>query len=177
MPTWVTVILEIIKITVPALIVFCTVYFVLKEFLDKQYHMKMLDYRQNQQKITLPMRLQAYERLTLMCERIFMPNLIRRIRTESMTTADLNIAAMIAIQQEFEHNIAQQVYVSPDLWSIIKLAKNDSYRILNEVAKDMDPKSSSIDYSKALFQYLDQQPVLALDRALLAIKKEAGLLL
>lgn len=85
-------VLEIIKITVPALIVFLTVYFLQKQFLKNQYNLQLLDLKKNQIDSTLPLKLQAYERLTLFLERIKLENLILRIRTEKMTASNLHIA-------------------------------------------------------------------------------------
>ena len=88
MPQWLSVILELVKITVPALIVFLTVYYLMKHFLENQYQVKMLEYKQNQQNTTIPLRLQAYERLSLFCERISIPSLVLRVRGEGMPASE-----------------------------------------------------------------------------------------
>ena len=177
MPEWLAVILEILKYVLPAFIMFLTVYYMMKHYLDGQYKIKMLDLKQKQQQTTLPLRLQAYERLSLFCERISIPGLILRLRTEDMTTNDLRIALMVAVQHEFEHNITQQVYVSEKLWQIIKVAKDDVVNVINHVAKEMDPNSDSKAFSRALFNLMDQRGGMPIDKAIIAIKKEAGLLL
>ncbi|MEL6866217.1 MAG: hypothetical protein AAFP19_17440 [Bacteroidota bacterium] len=177
MPVWLSTILEIIKVTVPALIVFLTVYHLLKQYLEKEYKVRMLDYKQNQQKTTIPLRLQAYERLSLFCERISIPNLVLRLRTEGMTAAELRLAMMIAVQKEFEHNITQQVYVSDQLWQIIKIARDDVVNVINLAFNEFDPGADARDFSKAMFHYLQQRQAIPQDKALEAIKKEAGLLM
>ena len=177
MPTWLAVILEIIKVTVPALIVFFTVYHLMKQYLDSQYKTRMLDFKQNQQKTTIPLRLQAYERLSLFCERISIPGLVLRLRGENMSAAELRLSMMIAIQKEFEHNITQQVYVSDQLWQIIKIARDDVLGVINLLYKEFEPNADARDYSKALFEYLEQRDIIPLDKALEAIKKEAALLM
>ncbi len=177
MPTWLAVILEIIKVTVPALIVFFTVYFLVKQYLESQYKIRMLDFKQNQQSATIPLRLQAYERLSLFCERISIPGLVLRLRTEGMSASDLRLAMMIAVQKEFEHNITQQVYVSDKLWQIIKISRDDVINSINLVYNDMEPGTDGKTYSKALFSFLQEQQGVPLDTALVAIKKEASLLM
>ncbi len=173
----VTVFLEIIKITVPALIVYLTVHTLLKQYLENRYKIEMLDYKQNQQKTTIPLRLQAYERLSLFCERIAIPNLVLRLRSEDMTTGDLRIAMMIAVQQEFEHNITQQVYVSDQLWQIIKIARDDVINVINVIYQNTTPSSDARSYAQALFVELQNREMEPLERALVAIKKEASLLM
>lgn len=179
MPVWLEVILEIVKITVPALIVFFTVYNLLKQYLDGQHRMRLLDLKQSQQKESIPLRFQAYERLSLFCERIALPNLILRMRQEGMTTAQLKLTLLLAIQQEYEHNITQQVYVSDQLWQIIKIARDDAVNMIDVVMEDIDPKSDAKVLAGALFTFLQKRAATGtgVDKALIAIKKEASILL
>ena len=177
MPTIISVILEIIKITIPALIVFLTVYYLTKQYLDSQYQLRMLDFKQNQQNTTVPLRLQAYERLSLFCERIAIPNLVLRVSNEGMTAGDLRLAMMIAVQKEFEHNITQQVYVSDQLWQIVKIARDDTVTTINNVFQEVDPNADAKLLAGTLFNHLQQRDFFPLEKALVAVKKEASLLM
>ncbi len=177
MPTWVEVILEIIKITIPALVVFLTVYFVLKEYLDKQYKINLLDSRRAHSKTTLPLKLQAYERMTMFLERIAIPNLLFRLKQDNQNAIALKVAMLLAIQQEFEHNLTQQVYLSDQLWKIIKIARDDVVNTINGIAEGVDPDAPARELAQRLLHYVDSQEETALDKALLAIKKEASVLL
>ena len=171
-----TTILEIIKITVPALIVFLTVYFLFKKFLEGQERMKMLEIKQAHQQTSTPMRMQAYERLSLFCERISIQNLVLRLDKEGMNTAQFQLSLLLAIQQEYEHNITQQVYVSEQLWQIIKMAKDDTVNFVSLVAESVSPKADAIAFANQLMEFLGKRPISGADQALLAIKKEASLL-
>lgn len=177
MPAWLSVILEIVKITVPALIVYFTVYNLLKQYLEGQHKMRMLEFKQSHQKESTPLRFQAYERLSLFCERIALPNLILRMRQEGMTAAQLRLSLLLAIQQEYEHNITQQVYVSDQLWQIIKIARDDAVNTIDIVSEDIDPKADATILATELFKFLERRESTGLDKALVAIKKEASLLL
>ena len=168
--------LEIIKITVPALIVFLTVYFLLKKFIEGQERMKMLEIKEKQQQVSTPMRLQAYERLSLFCERISLQNLVLRLNKEGLSAAEFHIALLLAIQQEYEHNITQQVYVSEKLWTIIKMAKDDAVNFTGLVAESVNPKAEAKELAQALVDYLQKRPMSGPDQALVAIKKEAALI-
>lgn len=172
-----TVLLEILKITVPALIVFFTVYTLMKQYLEDQYRIKLLESQEKKQKTTLPLRLTAYERLSLFCERTSIPATILRVKTPDMQAAALQIALLLAIQHEYEHNITQQVYVSDDLWKIIKIAKEETLNTVNYVADQVDPKADANVLAKALFDHLQTQEGQPLIIALKGIKREAALLL
>lgn len=177
MSNWLIALLEIIKITVPALVVFFTVYYLMKTYLDKQYQLKVLEFKQAQGNTTIPARLQAYERLSLFCERIAIPSLMLRLREEDQTNAMLRMAMLITIQQEFEYNITQQVYVSDQLWQIIKISRDNTLMDINGLYEKVDPKASSKELAAVLLAQQDSHSAASLNTALSAIKKEASLLM
>lgn len=177
MPVWLTTILEIIKITVPALIVFLTVKYLMEGYLNKEYQLKALDIEKKKNDTTLPLKLQAYERLSLFCERISVPTLLFRVKEEGMSAQHLRLQMLLAIQQEYEHNITQQVYVSAQLWEIIKIARDDSVNTISLAMESSGPNPTANDLTAAIFQLLEKRGGTAVEKALLAIKKEAGVLL
>lgn len=177
MPTWLAVLLDLIKMTVPALVVFFTVNYMLKQFFEGQQKLKALELQQQQQKSTLPLKLQAYERLSLFCERISVSNLLLRLPDNSMSGQRLKVALLLAIQQEFEHNITQQVYVSAQLWAIIKAARDDSVNFISIVWDKIEGEKDLNNFRQALIAYQASREVTGLDTALSAIKKEASLVL
>lgn len=172
METFVTVILEIIKITVPALVVFATVYYVLKLNSKKERERHMYELKAKQVKSAFPLRMQAYERLAMFCERISIPNLLLRVRRDNMSASDLKLALMIAIRQEYEHNITQQVYVSDQLWEIITLARDETNKVINALHKKYDGNHSYTPFAEDLNRYWFNSEKRALDLAKQAIKKE-----
>ncbi|MEI6408086.1 MAG: hypothetical protein WCR52_01770 [Bacteroidota bacterium] len=167
--------LEILKYTIPGLIVFATAYFLLKLYLDDRQQLNQQAMHHDTIKITLPIRLQAYERLTLLCERATIPNTLLRIRMPDMTMGTLRGSLMLAIRQEFEHNISQQVYVSNTLWQIISLAKEETLSLISQAADGLDPDGPDQMLVDKLLYVLDSPGVVdPLNRALVAIRTEAG---
>lgn len=169
-------VLEIVKIAIPSLIVFFTAYFMLKTYLDKQHQLKALELKQGQQATTIPMKFQAYERLSLFCERIAIPNLLLRLTEKELSAAELRVALLITIQQEFEYNITQQVYISEQLWRIVKAYRDTIVATINGVSEHIDRKASAMELQRALLQYEEASANRALDTTLSAIKKEASLI-
>ena len=174
--SWWSIVLEIVKITVPALIVFLTVYYLLKQYLDGQYRLRLLDYKQQRSESATPVRMQAYERLTLFCERVDLPGMLLRTQSRGMTVSELKLALMLGVQQEFEYNQTQQVYVSESLWEIIKLAKDDVLNTVSNVAASIEPNADARKLSQALIAFLNERESTGPMIALKAIKKEASLL-
>ncbi|MFT5765563.1 MAG: hypothetical protein ACI8X3_003000, partial [Saprospiraceae bacterium] len=105
------------------------------------------------------------------------PNLVLRLRNENMTASDLRMALMLGIQHEFEHNITQQVYVSDQLWQIVKISRDDTLHIIDLVYNSVEPASDAKDFALKMFSYLQNRQTISTDKALVAIKKEAGLLM
>ena len=70
-------------------------------------------------------RLQAYERLILLCERLNLQSLMLRLNSSDMNAGQLQSALLISIQKEFEHNFTQQIYVSGQLWDMLNLLKDN----------------------------------------------------
>lgn len=173
-PSIMEVFLEILKYTIPSLIVFATAYFLLKLYLDDRLHYEKAKQRGEALKTTLPLRLQAYERLTLLCDRAGIPNTLLRIRMPGMSTADLRGSLMLSISQEFDHNTSQQLYVSETLWQIITLAKNETLAFISQTASQLPPDSDCEELVSSLLQGIDDMPVTPLQRAIVAIRTEAG---
>ncbi len=167
--------LEILKYTVPSLVVFATAYYLLKLYLDARLRQELAAQRNESLKITLPLRLQAYERLTLLCDRAAVPSTLLRVRMPGMTVGELRGALMLAISQEFDHNTSQQLFVSDTLWQIITLAKNDTLSFVSETAPDLDPKADAGELVNALLSELEKQGGnTMLSKAIVAVRIEAG---
>lgn len=173
----ITVILEIIKISVPALIVFFTVHYLFKNYLAGQQQLRRQEIEKEQKSAALPLRMQAYERLSLFCERVSIPTLLLRVPPGDQRAKAYRLALLLAIQQEFEHNITQQVYVSSQLWEIIKAAREDAVDFIGIVAEKIEPDASAADFRKALLNYHAGRETTGMDTALQAIKKEASIYL
>jgi hypothetical protein len=71
-----------------------------------------------------------------------------------MTASQLHTALLNAIRSEFEHNLSQQVYMSPQAWEVVRNARSGIIRIINTEAEKMKPEASGLDLSRQLFQSL-----------------------
>jgi hypothetical protein len=168
----VELLLELLKYTLPSLVVFATAYFLLKQHLDDKYKLALLSYRGEGQKITLPLRLQAYERYALLCDRISLPNLVLRVRTPEMRVKDLRAALFISINQEYEHNASMQIYISQVLSEILKAAKEDTLASVILAGQDLDPNADSELLATKILQIYNQTETASTDKAIIAIRTE-----
>lgn len=172
-----TQIFEILKYILPALVVFITVYFTMKQYLNSQYNLQYLKNQTKNAEQNVPIKLQAYERLLLLMERIRLTNLVFRLRSSDMNVKEFTASLLISIQKEFEHNQAQQLYVSSDLWKVIKLAKENIQNIISQSSSKFQDQDNCANMSNTLMMIDKSQPKSSVDVAIEAIKKEAQLIL
>ena len=164
--------MEIIKITVPALIVFLTVYYLMKTHSRQMITLESMKLKKDAASTTLPLRLQAYERLALFCERISPDNLLLRFRKENMSGKDLQNLLVLAIKQEYDHNLTQQIYVSESLWNIIQLCKDRILELIYAAGKAKDADNPDVFSNILIKAFEETNPVKTAQRA---IRKEVQL--
>ena len=145
-------ILEILKYTIPALIVFFTAFFILKEMIKKDRERGKYELVVQNQKIALPIRLQAYERLTLFLERITPDSLIIRVNIPGMTSAQLHQDMLKTIRAEYEHNLSQQIYISQQAWELAKNARLGIIKLINTSADKIKPSEPAIKLSSLILE-------------------------
>ena len=86
------------------------------------------------QKDTLPLRLQAYERMVLFLERINPAQLLLRVAPISQSKDDYATLLVHHIQTEYEHNLTQQIYLTAETWDIVLKAKNSTVQMIRKNA-------------------------------------------
>ena len=168
--------LEILKYILPALVVFITVYFLMKHYLDQQYKLSSLELRKQQYDNMLPLKLQAYERLAMFCERISVDNLSYRLTNSSSDAKSLSNAMLVAIQQEWEHNLSQQIYVSDKLWDIISLSKSNVQAVISQASSELETSSSPATLINKIMAIQAGNGIDSVIAARKAIKEETQLL-
>src|ERR1043166_8983718 len=117
--------IEFIKILVPASVVLYAVYLTVRAFISREIELRKLEVRGRSIETILPNRLQAYERITLFLERISPQNLLVRLNAPGLPAREFHQLLLAEIRNEYNHNVSQQVYMSENVWSIVKNAKED----------------------------------------------------
>ncbi len=155
------ILIDIIKITVPALLVMITawlvIWYLLKNDQDKRRQEIIL---QNSRTVT-PIKLQAYERIVLFLERISLESMLIRINSPGMSASQLHSSLLSTIRSEFEHNLSQQIYMSPQAWEVVKNARSNMIKIINTEIEKMPEKATGMEFSKKLLETvmeLDKEP-------------------
>lgn len=100
----------------------------------------------------LPLQLQAYERMALYVDRITPQSLIGRIYQPGLSAVDMQIAMVQHIKAEYEHNVAQQIYVSAMTWEAVKTLKEQTISVINQVAVQLSPDAPAMDLNKQILE-------------------------
>jgi len=144
--------LEILKITLPALIVAGLAYFLIKRAYENELKKQLLDLKHNSKQVITPIRLQAYERLALLLERMKPDNVLLRNSGNNLTAVQYRTILLTAIRSEFDHNLSQQVYVSSALWEATKKAKEEITKVINLAAGKVGTNASGSDLATAILE-------------------------
>ncbi|MFD0931306.1 hypothetical protein ACFQ0R_01715 [Psychroflexus salinarum] len=118
----------------PALIAGGIGYYFFKTYVDHQKEIQYLELRKENRSEVLPIRLQAFERLVLFLERISPGQLLARVKPVGDNKYDYENLLIASIEQEFEHNLVQQVYVSQKCWDAVKASKNSTISLIRRTS-------------------------------------------
>ncbi|MDX1471856.1 MAG: hypothetical protein R3213_10195 [Flavobacteriaceae bacterium] len=127
-----TRIMDVFFFAVPALITGLIAYYFFREHTKNEDGRRRFLLHKDMQVNAMPLRLQAYERMALFCERIRPSKLLIRIQPTSSNKNDYEALLIATIEQEFEHNLSQQIYLSDDCWNVITAAKNATIQLIRK---------------------------------------------
>lgn len=161
-------VIELLSYTLPAVVTGIVAYYFFDLHTKNEEGRRRYLLHKEAQKNALPLRLQAFERMTLYMERINPTKLLIRIAPLSQDKNDYENLIIAQIEQEFEHNLTQQIYISDECWTILVTAKNatiqmirkanmsdrvdsaDKLRevLLNDLMEKQSPSSAALAYIK-----------------------------
>ena len=166
------VFLELLKYTLPALVVFATAFVMLRGFIRNEENRIHNEMSNRNRKTVLPIRLQAYERLALLLERITPESIVMRINKPGMTAKQLHSELLTSIRTEFDHNMSQQVYISNEAWKMIISARANVISLINIAADQVKDEATALTLSQQIFEQAVQLKSPPITQAMEFLKKE-----
>lgn len=167
-----TQILSYFAYLLPAIVVGIVAYYFFKGHTANEEGRRRYLIQVEAQKHLLPLRLQAYERITLLLERIDISKLLVRVKPFNEVNEDYEKLLVNSIEQEYEHNLTQQLYVSPECWNLVNAAKNATIHIIRQGA--MHEKEKSVDEMRQWILQNFMEEVTPSQKALAYVKREVG---
>ena len=149
-------IVNLIFFCVPTILTGLIALYFFKTFVKNEENRRNFLIQKDLKNETLPLRLQAYERLTLFLDRISLAKLIVRVEPISEDKQDYLNLLLATIDQEYNHNITQQIYVSNECWSVLLSCKNNTIQFIRKTTANTEVKTSS-EMREFILQSLSEQ--------------------
>lgn len=99
------------------------------------------------------LQLQALERLTLFAERSGLKNLVSRLGGQALPAAAFHQQLIETIQTEYEYNLSQQIYVSPEVWNAVTRLKDQNIYVINHITANLHHDASGAELGRMLIEY------------------------
>jgi hypothetical protein len=153
-----------------------SIVFIAYLFLKKQGEKELIylqgELKKQRQEYFLPTRLEAYQRAILLMERIHPNSLVMRLHNPGLPAKALQMEFIKSIRHEYDHNVAQQLFISPEGWQMIKNSKEDIIKLINAAGEQMSASSTGLDLSSKIFEMLAQLKQLPSEVTVEFLKKE-----
>ena len=163
---------SLLAIVISVLIVTVGVYLCVQALTRALTERKQWEHRLVRQQVITPLRLQAYERMCLFLERVSPNNLIVRVAGSATTASEFHQLLLREIREEFNHNLAQQIYIGPDTWEIIRNAKEEVVTIINLAAQEVPGEAPTGELARRIIKLVIEKETLAVSTALDTLKRE-----
>ena len=148
------------------------IYMTITTVSDKVFEKQKWDLRAKSTSITLPLRLQAYERLCLFLERISPNSLLLRLVPSAMSALELQQLLLQEIREEYNHNVAQQLYISTQAWEQVTNAMNETMAAINQAALEVSAEAPPAELAKKIFSQVIEKETQPVAHALKVLKEE-----
>ncbi len=163
---------DLLIITLPAGAVLYGMFLVVKSFIGREMNQSLLQLKSKNSEIALPIRLQAYERMAIFLERNSVNNLIPRLTEGGQSAAELHQMLLFTIREEFNHNVAQQIYISQPAWEYIKSAVEEFISVINQASRELPEGATGFDLSRHIFELQGDKEISQNEAALQFMKEE-----
>ncbi len=165
--------IEVLKYTLPSLIVLLAAWIVMSKQMKNEDARRNFELRKKSLGVITPIRLRGYERLALLLERITPEHILLEMNLSGMTCQEVQRQMLQTIRLEFDHNVAQQVYVGDEVWQAIVLAKEEMMRFVNTCSTQFKPEDSALAYAQMMITAYNSNGETPTQRALTLLKNEA----
>jgi hypothetical protein len=163
---------DLAKVLLPAGLFLYGMYMLVRAFINRDIDARKLEVRSRAIETILPNRLQAYERMCLFLERIAPQNMLLRLNQPGISANEFHRMLLDEIRNEYNHNVSQQIYMSENVWNMVKNSKEDLVILINEASSQVSGEATSLDLARKIFELSMNKQVDPMGHALSELKKE-----
>mgnify|MGYP001263120600 CR=1 FL=1 len=122
------------------------------------------------------LKMAAYERLALLLERNSIPALIQKFTKSAGSPQQISEMMQHAIHEEFNYNLSQQVYVSAQTWTTLKVVKEQTLLFIKTTEKTLPENATKADFLGSLIVKMQESVANHLEKGLQMNRSEIELL-
>ena len=152
-------------------ILFVVVFFVKKNQSVEQAIL-ITELKKQRQEFFLPNRVEAYQRAILFLERINPNSLVMRMQNPGLPAPIFQASLLKTIREEYDHNVAQQLFISSLGWKLLKDAKEETIKLINISSGKLPENADSTMLSSSILTLAGEIGQLPSDIAIDFLKKE-----
>ncbi|TSD64141.1 hypothetical protein FFF34_016465 [Inquilinus sp. KBS0705] len=149
-----SILLDILKYTIAGIGVVYIAFYLFRPYLDKAQNLQLLEFKKAISNQTLPLKLQAYERLVLFTERINPANMLIRLNGNGYSATELYSLMVTELRNEYQHNVTQQIYVSSRAWAVVQRVKEDTLSVITNSIKALPENATGLDLGKIILNHM-----------------------
>jgi hypothetical protein len=164
--------LDVFKYTLAGVGTVSVAFYIVKPYIDRTEAIQLLELKKATSNQTLPLRLQAYERVVLFVERVNPANMLIRMNANSYSASELHSLVVAEIRNEYQHNVSQQIYVTTKAWSVVRRVKDDTMSIVTNAVKGLPQDASGLDLSRTILKHLSTLEENPYDIATILIRQD-----
>lgn len=169
------VFITILQFIIPALVVFVVTYLTLQKYMEEDLKRRKLELQIKKSESLNPVKIEAYERMTILLERMKPDNLVIRHIDPNLSATQFRQILNTSVNDEFNHNVSQQLYISDQAWTLIKAVKENTLNIITACYKDMAEDAKATDLGKAILSEMNERNDNSAQVAINFLKKEIDL--
>ena len=169
--------INLLYFIVPSAIIFGVTYNMIKNFLDEQRNKRNYELKKQSMELLTPVKLQAYERLTILLDRISPDHLILRLTQANPkeSATEFKHRLIHQINEEYNHNVSQQVYVSDQAWKLVTTIKEKLLTQIDNCYRDMPEQAKGTDLGKSVLESMMQNQGNICQEGIAFLKKEISI--
>jgi hypothetical protein len=168
----VEIIAEVLKYVVPALLVLLAVKYVNDAQQGRVESDQLAQVKREVMRQHLPLRLAAYERAILFLERISPEHLLARVSANGKGIDEFRAELVQEIREEYEHNLAQQLYISPQGWVGLVRAKDEILGLIHQTAQGLQDEEDARALARKILERTRDQSELTAYKVRFLLKKD-----
>lgn len=166
------ILFQIALILLPTGAVLFTTMLFLRKQSEKDLRNLQVELKKERQTFFLPNRVEAYQRAVLLMDRISPNSLVMRLHNPGLPAKMMQTELLKSIREEFDHNVAQQIFISPKAWEMVRNSKEEIIKIIHVAGEQMTETSMAMDLSAKIFEITAEVGTLPTEITIEFLKRE-----